>query len=312
MTDSVGLPLLLELKVRGSVHVFLLAAGEERALTVGSAAVADLRLDEVGVAPVHFHFEREGDEVWLIPTSSMGRLRLDSKRVACKCRLLGQRCVLEVATLTIEVRWGKQWQVPADWLKTQPLDASFLNGVAEAPASVRMDVAYARQLPGEGDTTLIGAHGAFDGALETSFPTEQVPAFSPGDRQLVTERIPVIVAPSPAEGPLWQPVVAAAEVEPMLHASQQPAIRRASPPLVTTTQRIEVFASDADDSAGRADVASEREAGNEAWNVSWMQQLLCPVTRLGMATQQHPARVLAIALAVSLALGALVAGIASA
>ena len=275
MADSVGLPVLLELRVRGSVHVFQLAAGDERAVTVGSALSADLRLAEAGVAPVHFHFEREGDEVWLMPTASVGRLRLDSSRVDAKSRL-NRRCVVEVAAFTIEVRWGEQSEVPAEWLKTQALDKTVIAAIAQGTRSGRMDVAYARQLPGEGDTTLIG-YGALDTAREASFPTERVPVLSPRTRQLVTERIPVIVAPPTSEA--------------------------LSPPSEGLTGQVE-------QTSRPAPTAAHASVGRRMAGVSSIfsaGRLLCLVTRLGMATQQHPARVLAIALAVSLTLGAIAA-----
>ncbi len=65
-------PLILELKMRGCSHVYELRVGEERAVTVGSSPKADLQANEPGIAPVHFHFEREQDELWVIPTASAG------------------------------------------------------------------------------------------------------------------------------------------------------------------------------------------------------------------------------------------------
>jgi hypothetical protein len=51
----------------GRAHIFELAAGPERAIVVGSLPHADVRVNALGIAPVHFHFEREGAQLLLVP-----------------------------------------------------------------------------------------------------------------------------------------------------------------------------------------------------------------------------------------------------
>jgi len=247
---------------------------------------------------VHFHFERERDEVWLIPTSSAGRLRLDSIRVGGKCRL-NRRCLIEVATLTIEVRWSEQSQVSSDGSKTQAFEVPIADASGKTTSLVGTAVDYARQLPGEGDTTRIGAHGDFDGSLDASFPTEQIPLLGPLTRQLVTERMPVFEAPSPSPPTVVAPILL---VSSLSRSSRPPALPG------TTTQRIEAFSF-----GGQAEGATNRVTGRTATppKLPTLPNLMHFVTRLGTSTQQHPARVLAIAFAVSGALGAIAAGIAS-
>jgi hypothetical protein len=49
-------------------HIFELAPDVERAVVVGSLPRADVRVNALGIAPVHFHFEREGVQLLLVPT----------------------------------------------------------------------------------------------------------------------------------------------------------------------------------------------------------------------------------------------------
>ena len=59
--------LWLSLRLGQSNWLFDFVAGGERAVVVGRLANAHVRLDRRGVAPIHFHFEREGDSIRLIP-----------------------------------------------------------------------------------------------------------------------------------------------------------------------------------------------------------------------------------------------------
>lgn len=60
--------LWLEVHHDGRAHVFCCAPNEERAIVLGSLPRADIRVAGPGISPVHFHFEREGDRIVLVPT----------------------------------------------------------------------------------------------------------------------------------------------------------------------------------------------------------------------------------------------------
>jgi hypothetical protein len=59
-------------------HVFELAADAERAIVVGSLKRADVQVNGPGIAPVHFHFEREGQNLLLVPAYN-AEVRVNSK-----------------------------------------------------------------------------------------------------------------------------------------------------------------------------------------------------------------------------------------
>lgn len=59
--------LWLEVHHDGRTQVFCFAPDEERAIALGSLPRADIRVARPGISPVHFHFEREGDRIILVP-----------------------------------------------------------------------------------------------------------------------------------------------------------------------------------------------------------------------------------------------------
>lgn len=59
--------LWLILRLGQSNWLFDFAPGHERAVVVGRNARANVRIERRGVAPIHFHFEREGEAIRLIP-----------------------------------------------------------------------------------------------------------------------------------------------------------------------------------------------------------------------------------------------------
>jgi hypothetical protein len=61
------LPIWLELELDEKSRLFELRAREERAVVVGSHPSCDVRVARAGVASTHFHFEREGDAVVVVP-----------------------------------------------------------------------------------------------------------------------------------------------------------------------------------------------------------------------------------------------------
>ena len=87
-----GEPLWLELRAPGIDRIFLMQPADERAIVVGSLMRADIRLDRRDIAPVHFHFEREGSQIWLVPTYKAD-LRVNAARIVGPFRLEGQACI---------------------------------------------------------------------------------------------------------------------------------------------------------------------------------------------------------------------------
>lgn len=277
-------PLTLEIRVRGCSHVYELRGGEERAVTVGSSSRADLRLNEPGIAPVHFHFEREADEIWLIPTASAGRLRMNSNRIHGRSQL-GRRAVLEWGGLTVEVRVTRRAARARPPLETQDFEL------------VMGGVDYVKRLPEEGDTTLVGLPEAGSVEPDASFPTTALPistqfitapmpAVPARSHQFVTERIPVVA-----------PLVVA---EPVAEPLRSERVMRSSQTWDTTS--IATLRVAWKPSEGRAASLASKLMG---WGVAFIQL----VTRLGTETQQHPLRVLALSFGLAIAMGALAAGV---
>jgi hypothetical protein len=92
--------LWLSLRLGQSNWLFDFAPGGERAVVVGRLANAHVRLDRRGVAPVHFHFEREGDSIRLIPGYA-DELWLNGTRVR-GAQLLESTSHLEFSGLRLE------------------------------------------------------------------------------------------------------------------------------------------------------------------------------------------------------------------
>lgn len=67
--QAVATPLTLWLSLRlGHQNwLFEFCEGDERAIVVGRFPRANVHVDRRGVAPIHFHFERDGDRILLIP-----------------------------------------------------------------------------------------------------------------------------------------------------------------------------------------------------------------------------------------------------
>lgn len=91
----------LELSFEGQTLAFELPADESRAIAVGSLLRADIRIDRPGVAPVHFHFEREDDEIWVVPGYGLEGLRVDTARVTGPKRI-DARAVVEFCGTRLE------------------------------------------------------------------------------------------------------------------------------------------------------------------------------------------------------------------
>lgn len=127
----------LELRVDGRYCKFEFSADEMRAVVVGSLPRADLQIDRPGVAPVHFHVERESNALWVVPAYGANDLRVDTAR-ARGPRRISERAVIEFCDIRIEaqVQRGTQRQTsPAQAFAERELET--LNHASTAPFTVR-------------------------------------------------------------------------------------------------------------------------------------------------------------------------------
>lgn len=81
-------------------NIFELAPDVERAVVVGSLQRADVRVNALGIAPVHFHFEREGAQLLLVPTYD-AEVRVNSMLVRGPQPISGH-AVVEFAGVKLE------------------------------------------------------------------------------------------------------------------------------------------------------------------------------------------------------------------
>ncbi len=95
--------LWIELRIDGVARTFELDAAETRAVAVGSLLRADLHIDRPGVAPVHFHIEREHDALWIVPAYGARDLRVNAARLTGPKQLDGQ-AVIEFSSVRIDAR----------------------------------------------------------------------------------------------------------------------------------------------------------------------------------------------------------------
>lgn len=135
------LPVTLWLSVSSERRdwVFELGPDEARAIVVGSLQRAHIRLDHRGIAPVHFHFERDGASVHLVP--AYGReLFANCARVAGPLEL-GQRTILEFSGIRLKVlvsdaKPSHAERVSPAW-PVQCTRRSFLPEFPDSPSSIR-------------------------------------------------------------------------------------------------------------------------------------------------------------------------------
>jgi hypothetical protein len=94
--------LWLELEFEHTTRVFELAPEDDRAIVVGSLLRADVRVDRLGVKPVHFQFERVGNDLLLKPVYGSD-VRISGTLVSEPHALLGSS-LLEFAGARMRVR----------------------------------------------------------------------------------------------------------------------------------------------------------------------------------------------------------------
>lgn len=92
-------PLWLEVRTEGITRRFCFCSENDRSISVGTLPRADVRIARPGVAPIHFHFERRGDQIWLV-SSGEADLRLNAARVDAP-RAIGERAIIEFLGLVV-------------------------------------------------------------------------------------------------------------------------------------------------------------------------------------------------------------------
>ena len=135
--------LWLELCLDGVSHTFEFGADESRAIAVGSLMRVDLRIDRPGVAPVHFHIEREADDLWIVPAYSARDLRVNAARLTGPQRIHGH-AIIEFSNVRLDAHIidrdsAVMQSSPNEDLLTAPVEQLF-NDYKAAPAqpTIRM------------------------------------------------------------------------------------------------------------------------------------------------------------------------------
>jgi hypothetical protein len=91
----------VELRFKAQRWLFDLDEASDRAIVVGSAMYADVRLDITAVAPVHFHLERQDDAIWIVPAYGVD-IRVNAARIARSC-CVPVRATIDFAGIQVEV-----------------------------------------------------------------------------------------------------------------------------------------------------------------------------------------------------------------
>lgn len=92
-------PLWLEVRTEGITRRFCFLSENDRSISVGTLPRADVRITRPGVAPIHFHFERRGDQIWLV-SGGEADLRLNAARVDAP-RAIGERAIIEFVGVVV-------------------------------------------------------------------------------------------------------------------------------------------------------------------------------------------------------------------
>jgi hypothetical protein len=117
--------LWLSLRLGHCNWLFELEPGDERAIVVGSLSRAQVRIGRPGVAPIHFHLEREGDAICLVP-GYRDDLVVNERAVARPC-LLEPRSIIQFSGLRLEVAFftldADSLGIPSDSRASRLLEA---------------------------------------------------------------------------------------------------------------------------------------------------------------------------------------------
>ena len=131
-------PLFLLVRVGDSEHEFELSVNDDRVVVVGSAQSAEIRLDQPGIAPIQFYFERLGNNVCLVPVYCISELRVNTARVT-KPHRLSRRSIIEFGNTRVRAE-----------VSFSPRQSQSPTSHSHPEGQVVSRVAYLAQLP-EGD-----------------------------------------------------------------------------------------------------------------------------------------------------------------
>lgn len=122
--------LVLELAIENKTYTVLFA-DEQRAITIGSAPIADVVLRKRGVASLHFHIERENGSLWVLPAYGGADLQVNSTPVVGQHQLTAQ-ALIEFAGLQLRAT------VSANAKSSRSVDAGITRHVPTMAATVRI------------------------------------------------------------------------------------------------------------------------------------------------------------------------------
>jgi hypothetical protein len=90
----------LRVRTEVEVYFFELTYADERVVTVGTAASADIQLESPGVSPIHFYFERSEHDIWIVPAYCVSELRVNAVKITAR-RQLGCKSVIEFGNVQV-------------------------------------------------------------------------------------------------------------------------------------------------------------------------------------------------------------------
>ncbi len=190
LPDLLKSPLWLEIRLNDANWLFELKAGEERAVVVGSHPRADVCIERPGVASMHFHFEREGDAVLLIP-GYQAALRINSVRAPGPCSL-DARATVEFQGVSLEIVTHRERpshvaaRSPEGAAQDRPSSAEYLEGLPDEtdPTGISVAAVAGPMSPLSLDTLEV---------VRAAWVTEQIPRV--GSDELLRDALPAGDAP---------------------------------------------------------------------------------------------------------------------
>ncbi len=135
------IPLYLWIGVNEREQTFELNHNDERVVAVGSASSADIQLEQPGVSPIHFYFERIEDDIWIVPAYCVSELRVNTAKVSTPHQL-GQRSIVEFGSS----------QIVAEITHLPQANAGAHPGPSGEDRNLKR-LSYLAQLPGEDEPT---------------------------------------------------------------------------------------------------------------------------------------------------------------
>jgi len=214
--------LWLEVCHSSEAWLFELGANDDIAIAVGSHSSAQIQIGQPGVAATHFHFEREGNTVVVVPGYRAG-LRINSIKASGPTPLT-EHTTIDFCGVSLDAKVHRK----------QPED--FCGHIGTRRASTPAE--YLQALPGEHDATSVAVPATPAPPTVASFGTTAAPPArfrTEGLLPLGSVRLP---PSAPALGPQGTVIVRV----PRPAARTTPPVTSALPPDLLRTERIPVLA----------------------------------------------------------------------